>query len=285
MGVRWYDAQIGRWLSADTIVPDYADPQSLDRFAYVLGNPLRYVDPTGHMTEYNCADGYCRGRASGSSAMDVDQDPEPPPPPQLGVGPWYRGAESHALALNVMGALADTFAFGASVIGAVLQDSIWLLAAAATAGFPVGDVGGFAAGVAQYQVPFNNIENAAGWTSLGCTLWADRLAGYTYLDLADTPSGYPELVLGQDTSMDLLLSGIGGVWPEGNVDALLNGIQMVNSFKSILQEPTWEVRVVFLYGDYEGQYSYIRGYDDNGWYVITDLSQGKIYDDDRDLSE
>jgi RHS repeat-associated protein len=76
MGVRWYDAQIGRWISADTIIPDLANPQSLDRFAYVLGNPLRYVDPTGHMTEYNCADGYCRGRASGSSAMAVDQDPE-----------------------------------------------------------------------------------------------------------------------------------------------------------------------------------------------------------------
>jgi RHS repeat-associated protein len=80
MGARWYDAQIGRWISADTIIPDLANPQSLDRFAYVLGNPLRYVDPTGRMTEYNCADGYCRGRASGSSATTTVDEPPPPSP-------------------------------------------------------------------------------------------------------------------------------------------------------------------------------------------------------------
>ena len=51
MGARWYDAQIGRWISADTIVPDPANPQSFNRFAYVLGNPLRYVDPTGYFEE------------------------------------------------------------------------------------------------------------------------------------------------------------------------------------------------------------------------------------------
>jgi hypothetical protein len=48
MGARWYDAQLGRWISADTIVPDSANPQSFNRFTYVLGNPLRYTDPTGH---------------------------------------------------------------------------------------------------------------------------------------------------------------------------------------------------------------------------------------------
>jgi RHS repeat-associated protein len=45
---RWYDAVIGRFLSPDTIVPAPGDPQSLNRYAYVLNNPLRYTDPTGH---------------------------------------------------------------------------------------------------------------------------------------------------------------------------------------------------------------------------------------------
>jgi RHS repeat-associated protein len=40
---------INRFLSADTIVPGYANPQNLNRFSYVLNNPLRYTDPTGHM--------------------------------------------------------------------------------------------------------------------------------------------------------------------------------------------------------------------------------------------
>ncbi len=45
---RWYDAQLGRFVSTDTLVPDPMNPQSLIRLAYVYNNPLRYVDPTGH---------------------------------------------------------------------------------------------------------------------------------------------------------------------------------------------------------------------------------------------
>jgi RHS repeat-associated protein len=48
MGARWYDSHTGRWVSADIIIPDPADPQSLNRFSYVLANPMRYDDPSGH---------------------------------------------------------------------------------------------------------------------------------------------------------------------------------------------------------------------------------------------
>jgi len=48
MGAREYDPSLGRWLSADTIVPDPANPQSFNRYAYVLNNPLKYTDPSGH---------------------------------------------------------------------------------------------------------------------------------------------------------------------------------------------------------------------------------------------
>jgi len=48
MGARWYDPALGRWLSADTIIPDFTNPQSLNRYTYCLGNPLGYVDPSGH---------------------------------------------------------------------------------------------------------------------------------------------------------------------------------------------------------------------------------------------
>ena len=47
-GARYYDPIIGRFISADTIVPNFADPQSLNRYSYVENNPLRYIDPTGH---------------------------------------------------------------------------------------------------------------------------------------------------------------------------------------------------------------------------------------------
>ena len=45
---RFYSPKLGRFLSADTIVPSYANPQNLNRYGYVLNNPLRYIDPTGH---------------------------------------------------------------------------------------------------------------------------------------------------------------------------------------------------------------------------------------------
>lgn len=45
---RYYDPVNGRFISADTIVPDHAGPQSLNRFAYVVNNPIKFTDPSGH---------------------------------------------------------------------------------------------------------------------------------------------------------------------------------------------------------------------------------------------
>jgi RHS repeat-associated protein len=45
---RYYDTNIGRFTQADTIVPNIYNPQSLNRYAYVVNNPVKYVDPTGH---------------------------------------------------------------------------------------------------------------------------------------------------------------------------------------------------------------------------------------------
>ncbi len=44
---RYYDAWLARFVSADTIVPNAADPQSLNRFSYVRNNPLGRIDPSG----------------------------------------------------------------------------------------------------------------------------------------------------------------------------------------------------------------------------------------------
>jgi RHS repeat-associated protein len=47
-GARWYDPYLARFVQADTIVPNPGQPMSWDRYMYVLGNPLKYVDPTGY---------------------------------------------------------------------------------------------------------------------------------------------------------------------------------------------------------------------------------------------
>jgi RHS repeat-associated protein len=45
---RYYDPEIGRFVTADTIVQAPYDPQSLNRYAYCRNNPIKYVDPSGH---------------------------------------------------------------------------------------------------------------------------------------------------------------------------------------------------------------------------------------------
>ena len=46
---RWYDPVLGRFVQADTIVPEPGNPQSLNRYAYCLNNPLVYIDDDGHI--------------------------------------------------------------------------------------------------------------------------------------------------------------------------------------------------------------------------------------------
>jgi hypothetical protein len=47
---------INRFLQPDSIIPNLYNPQSLNRFSYVLNNPVRFSDPTGHK-EYDEAGG------------------------------------------------------------------------------------------------------------------------------------------------------------------------------------------------------------------------------------
>jgi RHS repeat-associated protein len=54
MGARFYDPALGRWISADTLVPEPAYPHSLNRYLWVRNNPLKYIDPSGHMEDGEC---------------------------------------------------------------------------------------------------------------------------------------------------------------------------------------------------------------------------------------
>ncbi|MEW6008872.1 MAG: RHS repeat-associated core domain-containing protein [Candidatus Omnitrophota bacterium] len=47
-GARYYDPEIGRFITPDSIVQAPSDPQSLNRYSYCRNNPLNYIDPSGH---------------------------------------------------------------------------------------------------------------------------------------------------------------------------------------------------------------------------------------------
>jgi RHS repeat-associated protein len=46
-GARYYDAELGRFITRDPLNGISANPQSLNRYTYCLNNPLKYTDPTG----------------------------------------------------------------------------------------------------------------------------------------------------------------------------------------------------------------------------------------------
>jgi RHS repeat-associated protein len=61
---RWYDSALGRFVQADTIIS--SGLQGWDRYAGFRNNPLKYIDPSGHLP---CMDGYCGNDYNGA---DID---------------------------------------------------------------------------------------------------------------------------------------------------------------------------------------------------------------------
>lgn len=47
-GARYYDSEMGRFMSADVIRGSLENPLSLNRYSYVQNNPLKFIDPTGN---------------------------------------------------------------------------------------------------------------------------------------------------------------------------------------------------------------------------------------------
>jgi RHS repeat-associated protein len=51
---RFYSPYLNRFIQPDTLIPDPANSQAWNRYAYVYGNPVRHTDPSGHLI---CLDG------------------------------------------------------------------------------------------------------------------------------------------------------------------------------------------------------------------------------------
>ncbi|MEW6085135.1 MAG: RHS repeat-associated core domain-containing protein [Chloroflexota bacterium] len=77
-GARFYSPKLGRFLSADSIVPNPFNPQDYNRFAYVRNNPVRYVDSSGNIPIDCYGTNYC-----GSTKSNLLPEPYVP---QTGLG-------------------------------------------------------------------------------------------------------------------------------------------------------------------------------------------------------
>ena len=77
-GARFYSPKLGRFLSADTIVPGYANPQNLNRYSYVNNSPLMYTDPTGHQRVDPGDEDGSDSKTIELPIKDDDDDPDTP---------------------------------------------------------------------------------------------------------------------------------------------------------------------------------------------------------------
>lgn len=117
---RYYHPVFGRFVAPDTIVPDFHDPQSLNRYTYANNNPLRYTDPTGHCPLCVIAIGFAIGAIAAGIESDWD--------PFATIIGGYIGGVTAGVGYGTYGPAVRAFAFlgdigsviaGGAVAGAV----------------------------------------------------------------------------------------------------------------------------------------------------------------------
>lgn len=112
-GARYYDPSLGRFLTADSITPDEANPQALNRYSYVYNSPLNYIDPSGHFPWLALLGALIGGASAGISAYQNNG--------QFQIGNVALGALTGGIAggtLGLSGAAAESFQPGLQILKA-----------------------------------------------------------------------------------------------------------------------------------------------------------------------
>ncbi|MBI3773082.1 MAG: RHS repeat-associated core domain-containing protein [Gammaproteobacteria bacterium] len=68
---RYYDPQLGRFISVDPFLGRMAEPATQNRYVYVMNNPLSFVDPRGLASIEACGDAFSIGGAGGCAILDL----------------------------------------------------------------------------------------------------------------------------------------------------------------------------------------------------------------------
>lgn len=133
-GARYYDPVLGRFIQADRLVPNFADPQSLNRYTYARGNPVLYTDPEGNFFWIPIIVGAIAGAISAGEASDWDL--------QTTLTGAFIGGVAGAAGAGVGGWVASANIAGAGILGGVAGGAAGgAVGGGLTAAFFGGDIG------------------------------------------------------------------------------------------------------------------------------------------------
>lgn len=180
-GARYYNPQLGRFITADVITPNPFDSISLNRYAYARNNPVNEIDPTGHFSFFAAIAAIFKAASTFAAAHPVIAGAA------VGgvLGATNAAINGNNIAQGIgLGVLAGGLGTGVGIgVGSFIQDQVGAFAAgvissgaggavagAATSGIVGGDVGlGSLAGLAGGVIAFG-----------GSSVWplgADAVAG------------------------------------------------------------------------------------------------------------
>ena len=225
-GARFYDSAVGRFVSADTVIP--GGTQGYDRYAYANNNPCLFVDPSGH-------EGIPWSLSGSSSSFATIIN---------GVGSLF-GAQNLS---QTMASAADAVALACDVAALAVDAAITGLEATAfaigmTGGTVVspgtapvtGEIGGFlGAGIVHAAtMPALQTANLLAATSTLLTYESDLLTGESTLDWTlsgDATSAHFSMsgTLGVDTYTSAALTGAGFLAPVAPISLPLQGAAVAN---------------------------------------------------------
>jgi RHS repeat-associated protein len=125
-GARWYDPALGRFISADPIVPEPGNPQALNRYTYTYNNPLKYTDPSGYIAENEYEEAMriimlLQGEYGVSILVDFGWRPVPHPSPGEAGQVWIKGAWRNVGELQTVFEVVQRFELRAGSAEAVRQ--------------------------------------------------------------------------------------------------------------------------------------------------------------------
>ncbi len=252
---RFYSPSLGRFTQPDSIIPNAGNPQSWNRYRYVLNSPINFNDPTGHMCSdpedptpscdgssgggNNGGNSGGSGSNSGGNGGGDGDDLEEELTLLSGGEPDYKGCKALGLSMDLchitinglkkLTLAADVLALLISVLEMAIVDAplvggiivgglVALAQPEILLGLPEAIVAFFEydAAVANGLAPF---ENTLGFASLITTTGTDFLEGNTYV------GNNGDYYLGTATAISIGTTAAGMI-PEANIDGFASGVQM-----------------------------------------------------------